>query len=464
MSGHEFEKQVRQKLHDLKMSPSAEAWENIEFKLKERKRRPAAFYWVPLLLMGLAAGGFFIFNNNGQIVVADREENIKTNDAVRNVADVKSTNNAQIPLNENSVIGLTLSKKKIPLEKSSLFTSARVLNRTQNEKNKSDVASGDDFIKTTTQKNNINQAIVPVITNESQEQYKAIASGGVVQIELKGNKDEDKGIRNIMPGESSANKTRNKVFAGVTAGSIKKDHQKNNRWSYGLSAMAGISAVNKGHLLNFNNAEVEDVAVVPSFAPRPPYKPSSISPGLSFSAGVFVNRDLSKTFSLSLGINYLQLNTRNKVGSQMSGSQVVNNGARGYIIVSNYFTVEQDKPSEYSNRYHFIEVPLVLNTNLNKSKKYPLHFTTGVAVSRMLKSNSLHFDGTTGVYYKNDNLVNQTQLAVKTSISVSVLNKTTRPLWIGPSAKYNLSKILQKDVSASKNFMSLGIDIKMFIR
>src|SRR5205085_1131227 len=184
----------------------------------------------------------------------------------------------------------------------------------------------------------------------------------------------------------------------------------------------------------------------------------------SFSGGVFINRNLNKKFSLSLAVNYLQLNTRNKVGSQMNGSQVVNNGSRGYIVVSNYFTVEQDKTSEYSNRYHFIEVPVELQMKLNKSEKFPLHVSTGVAVSQMLKSNSLHFDGTTGVYYKNDNLLNQTQVAVKTGVSIGVLNKTTRPLWIGPSAKYHLSKILQKDVSARKNFMSLGIDMKMFIR
>ena len=48
MSGHEFEKQVRQKLNDLKMTPTAEAWENIEEKLRERKRRPVAIFWLPL--------------------------------------------------------------------------------------------------------------------------------------------------------------------------------------------------------------------------------------------------------------------------------------------------------------------------------------------------------------------------------------------------------------------------------
>ena len=64
MSGHEFEKQVRQKLNDLKMTPSAGSWETIENKLRKRKHRPVAFYWVPLLIMGLAAGSYLFLNND----------------------------------------------------------------------------------------------------------------------------------------------------------------------------------------------------------------------------------------------------------------------------------------------------------------------------------------------------------------------------------------------------------------
>ena len=82
----------------------------------------------------------------------------------------------------------------------------------------------------------------------------------------------------------------------------------------------------------------------------------------------------------------------------------------------------------------------------------------------MLNSNSLHFDGTTGVYYKNDELLNKTQVAFKAGLTIELLNKTKRPIWLGPSARYNVTKILQEDVAAKKNFMLLGIDVKMFIK
>ena len=82
MSGHEFEKQVRQKLNDLKMTPSTESWENIEERLRESKRRPVIFYWLPLLLIGLAAGGYLLFNNdnlndNQNTVLSDKNSTPK---------------------------------------------------------------------------------------------------------------------------------------------------------------------------------------------------------------------------------------------------------------------------------------------------------------------------------------------------------------------------------------------------
>src|SRR5690606_28346006 len=112
---------------------------------------------------------------------------------------------------------------------------------------------------------------------------------------------------------------------------------------------------------------VEDVSYVPLLAAPgvaavPSFKPSTISPGLSFSGGFFVERELSDRLSISAGVNYLQLNTRTKVGEQVYGSQVVNNGQRGFLTVVNFYTVDVDpRATEYKNKYHFIEIPVQLH-------------------------------------------------------------------------------------------------------
>ena len=447
MSGHEFEKQVRQKLNDLKMTPSAESWENIEGKLRDRKRRPVIFYWVPLLLIGLAAGGYLFVNNDQKTILSDKR-------STHNVAvqPKKSEENAVAP-GPNSVLPAA------PQEKTT----------TQQEE------SSAPQEKTTLQDKSL---------GPQQKRIKESASGGFyrnvkpeTQTDRENGSPVDPDISSVPLQEKNATgknlslKISNYPVGAITPSPLnftqatkQTPAKKSKKWSYGLSAFAGISALNEGHLLNFNNAQVEDLSLVPSFAPQPSYKPSSISPGIAYSGGLFVRRELNKKFSLTLGANYLQLNTRTKVGDREYGAQVVNAGSSGYQVVSNYFRVDRDRTSEYHNRYHFIEVPLELHTRLNRAAKMPIQLNTGIAVSQLLKSTSLHFDGTTGVYYKDDRLLNQTQLAAKTGVSIGILNKTKRPLWVGPSARYNISKILKKDVSARTNFMSIGVDVKMFIK
>jgi hypothetical protein len=447
MSGHEFEKQVRQKLNDLKMTPSAEAWENIENSLRERKRRPAAFYWVPLLLIGLTAGGYLFLNNDHKTVLSDRNSTHNINVQTKESEEKASGGVLADASQEKTGAPQTLSAaaKEIPSEKK---------NNLSEVENKSDASGG-------------------VLADASQEKTGAPQEITIAPQEKAGALQEN----TIAPQEKTAyGKNISLKISNYPVGTItpsplnfiqtpkKSPSKKSNKWSYGLSAFGGISAVNEGHLLNFNNAQVEDVSRVPAFAPRPSYTPSSISPGVTYSGGLFVKRELNTKFSLSLGINYLQLNTRSKVGDREIGNQIVNAGVGGFQAVTSYFRVERDKLSEYHNRYHFIEVPVELHTKLNRSQKTPVVLTTGMAVSQLLRSTSLHFDGTTGVYYRNDELLNQVQVAAKTGVSIGILNKTKRPLWVGPAAKYNISRVLEKGVSSKTNFMSIGVDVKMFIK
>lgn len=441
MSGHEFEKQVRQKLDDLKLVPTSRVWENIEEGLRERKRRPAAIYWLTALLLALSATGYFLItprhiNTVAQVTpqpdktpAATQKESLKPtlrrpgshtlSDKLQNdlpdnrIADQENVLRA----NQNARMLMAL-----PEPATSLQTNVSV----------STIAPETPQALKTPYEISLKHA-QPTLRTEAQR----------IQIEIP-----------VQPFASQPTLTHAQPGKKIKA----------VRWSYGLQSSAGISAVNEGKLLGFNNARVEDVSTVAPFAPQQPYQPSSISPGFTYSIGGFVQRELSTKFSLSVGLNYLQINTHNKVGSEINSRAVVNNGTRGYIFVPSYFTIERDYTTEYRNRYHFIELPVSLHTRLNKSKKLPIHANTGIAVSRLIKSNSLHFDGTTGVYYQNDKLLNRTQLAANAGLSVGILNKTTRPIQIGPSVRYNVSKILEKDVSTRKNFMSFGINARMFIR
>jgi hypothetical protein len=452
MSGHEFEKQVRQELNDLKLTPTSKVWENIEENLRERRRRPAVIYWLPLLLIGLGAAGYLFFRSTVDNVVATVTKVEQTSTASQ---DNKYAPQVNAPQTSSPQV-----KKDIP--------SVDLLEGEKKKPNNSLVTRQVISIKGA-QENMINGQQAKAPQASSPQGKKDLGSAGVLQDEEKTpenslNETQENALTTPQTKAPQAKAQQENKITTPVASPPKKLKNKFKHWSYGISASSGLSAVNEGKLLGFNNAQVEDVSIVAAFAPSPTYKPSTISPGFTYSAGMFAKTNLSKKFSLSLGLNYLQLNTRNKVGYQMTGRAIVNNGNSGYLSISNYFTIDRDNTKEYRNRYHFIEFPIELHTSINHSKKLPINITTGVAVSRLIKSNSLHFDGTTGVYYQNDKLLNRTQFAARAGLTFGVLNKTKRPLWIGPSMNYNISKILKKDVSTRKNFMSFGIDAKMFIK
>lgn len=450
MSGHEFEKQVRQTLDDLKLVPTAKVWENIEEGLRHRRRRPAAIYWLPALLLGLSAIGYFLITTpqNHQPVA----QVTSPKEANRSVAtkSAKQTNlqhrNDDQSLFKEEIEQTTPPQNPVNAPSRITTTDQKTILRSEEQTHTvNDLPQADALHQT-------NSTVKSLAPQETQTPYEIslkhtqpnlIVESQHVQVQIP--------INQYTYNAEGTNKVPGKKIKAL-------------HWSYGLQSSAGISAVNEGKLLGFNNARVEDVSTVAPFAPQQPYQPSSISPGFTYSVGAFVQKDLSKKLSLSVGLNYLQVNTHNKVGSEINSRAVVNNGTRGYIFVPSYFTIDRDYTTEYRNRYHFIEVPVIVHTRINKSKKLPISANTGIAVSRLIKSNSLHFDGTTGVYYQNDKLLNRTQLAANVGLSFGILNKTTRPIEIGPSVRYNVSKILEKDVSTRKNFMSFGIDARMFIR
>ena len=256
----------------------------------------------------------------------------------------------------------------------------------------------------------------------------------------------------------------NKTSAG-------KNKRPGKDWEYGITGGIGMSYINDGNGLSFTKAMVEDVSMASNtttnslLIPGPTlalYAASTIKPALSYSLGVAVKKALSKRIALSAGLSYVQYNARTEVGNKVDASQVVNNGPTGYLRVETYYLNAQ--AHDYNNRYHFIYLPVGAHLKLNNGEKFPVYLNAGMAVSRLISSNSLHFDGTTGVYYRNNDLINKTQADISSGISVVLFNRHSTPLWVGPAFRYNLSSLLQKDVSGTKRLIYAGLDLKMFLK
>ena len=64
MQENEFEKQVQQKMDELKLHPSDAVWTKIEAQIKKEKRRRWMLIFLPVILIGSLYGGYVLLNRN----------------------------------------------------------------------------------------------------------------------------------------------------------------------------------------------------------------------------------------------------------------------------------------------------------------------------------------------------------------------------------------------------------------
>ena len=64
MSDHDFEKQVQQKLDELKLRPSDTVWMEVEKNIRTTKRRRRLFWlWTPMLFICLSTSAYILYRN-----------------------------------------------------------------------------------------------------------------------------------------------------------------------------------------------------------------------------------------------------------------------------------------------------------------------------------------------------------------------------------------------------------------
>ena len=64
MQENEFEKQVQQKMDELKLHPSNAVWQKIEVQIKKEKKRRWMLIFFPIILIGSLYGGYVLLNRN----------------------------------------------------------------------------------------------------------------------------------------------------------------------------------------------------------------------------------------------------------------------------------------------------------------------------------------------------------------------------------------------------------------
>jgi hypothetical protein len=238
-------------------------------------------------------------------------------------------------------------------------------------------------------------------------------------------------------------------------------------WKIGFTGGAGISNTNQSLFKQGNVTGLYYNPVNPyaSYGAAPPVPVSSeINPGFSFSAGIFVRRYLSKRISISAGLDYHYYSTHNNTGYAVDSSIIVYNPTfnlgNSTLPVANTINSYYRSGSSfsYTNQYHFIELPVSADFQLNKSPKLPVFLEAGLSVSCLLSSNALHFDPNGNLYYQNAQLFNKVQLNGATAIMIG-FPISKNELQLGPQLQYGLSGLLKSGSGNPQHLFYTGLKI-----
>jgi hypothetical protein len=450
MQENKFEKQVREKMDQLGLDPSDAVWANVDREINKGKKRRGPVFWL-LMLSGLVlmGGGYYfiaIKNSTNTIATTKQQRRIDKNKDRQSVSEVELNMNAGNKKSKTTARQYYVQTRQAHENK--LFP--KTVN--QYRKNTENVLHGNgmkDTIVLKSGKEEISSGEMDFEKTESEipGQLNNLNRNGI-------DSSAGKKIKGM-----AENKTSNEDSVSVLKSAKGKDqNSKPSSWKIGYTGSPGISNINQSLFKSANVINYYSASYAPGSATGPTAinASSKINAGFSFGIGVFVNRYLSKRVSFSAGIDYHYYSTKIKTGNVVDSSTLVYGGSVQAYSVNTFYRNGNDHV--YTNQYHFIELPVTLNFQLNRSRQLPFIWEAGLSLSYLLSSNALFFDPLANDYYKNEKLFNKTQLNAVTSVMIG-LHIHNSVLQFGPQFQYGLTGLLESNTGNSEHLFYYGLKI-----
>lgn len=505
MQENNFEKRVQQQMEELRFRPSDAVWEKVEEEIRKKKKRRVVFFIF--LLAGLSLlgySGYFLFNTSKHNLVeqnstlTNKEESNESNQSEnsKKIETEKVTSNEKQKVGDESKAPSAAEKEILIKEKAGLIKAIDVvlndklttkedavsLEREENEKriikpgvnkklsvkvkNTREKYIADRIVKDPVQsieklQEQKKDSDIPVISQADISQPDAT---GKTLVEDKQLSDADKITETKKDSIAEDASVKEEVVVAATATPKKKQAPKVN---WGLELSYGVSANREDAFSLFDGQKSMDrlYSSPQSNSPATPpisnlsavfYSPSSIKAGAAFRAGLIAEMKLSRKSSISSGLRYAYFSNSIKVGAYKdtvvsftnSFSQDVN--ARGPI----YRGIQQ---KEYTNRFHFIQLPLQYHLQLNKGIKVPILWNVGATAGYLISTNGLVYDtAASGIYYHDKKAFNKFNWNLNTGFSFKLGNKNKLQWSLGPEISLGMNK-LTKDNTRKQYLLYGGI-------
>ena len=242
---------------------------------------------------------------------------------------------------------------------------------------------------------------------------------------------------------------------------IAKLQRKSRPWEAGFVAGGGLSRLNR---LNASQAAGALSYTAASF-----YRISGSSSGnayisdvrsdASFSGGVYLQKAIASRWTFNTGMQLHYYSSRITIGQQVNSyvqasASFVNPAALSTVPSAAVYSAGDHEV--YTNRYYFLELPLNMQWRVNQSHLLPLFLEGGLTVARLMSANALLYDSQTGVYSKQGNDINKTQLYVSSAFMAGLPIHGLH-VQVGPQVQYGLTPIVDGHSLGDQHFFYAGI-------
>jgi len=446
MQKADFEKNVQEKMQELRFQPSQEVWKRVEAGITPQRRRRPMVIWF--LFAGLLlAGGSFYF--------------------------ISTSSNKNISANKLQQPGQAIAEKQeTKTEKENTSTGTLPENESPSAENKQQVGTSKlstiDLTQSKRERTNKKQdQTLPLKPNESQQERAFKREDGAADIPNSSDQTvvESRNFRVAIPIDQHSSVSINNfgkdlLSAGEATGidllsePISASTATNNppvkkmNWQFGITAAGGIADLADQLLQSASAANLyfDPLQSPGGGAVRP--KPSDVEKGAFLSVGAFANKTLGRKWKLGLGLGYQYFSNTIKVGEKVDSAAFVNQNNFSLDRVNQYY--KSTGNNTYHNQYHFISLPI------NVQWQFAKHFTweNGLIAARMIKTNALHYDGVSGRYYEDDELFNKYQLSASSAVLFAFHKNKIQ---VGPQFQYVFTNLMKPSTGNPKHLRSVSI-------
>ncbi|MDP4250979.1 MAG: hypothetical protein Q8918_12790 [Bacteroidota bacterium] len=459
MPDNHFEHKAKNKLDELKFIPSEAVWLNVQAQIKKDKDRRRLLLWLPAACLLLGAGTWYLFHGKSKIypvhVISTLSENGKNkiNPSSETVESEKNRAIAVIPTDHSaSNVQQQINHPRYePKNKRSPLKE----NRQEPESRKPSGANESSMIlgiEGRDQKKDVRKAEpqtnAPVIIQDSKKSRDAGInpapdSGSVARANRKISSKADstaRGIAKTGGDDNLKNSPRKKT---------RTSNQDNIQW--GITGGAGLSS----HFNRFRNNNpyyTSNYGVPGNDHSFPPEKQS-----ISFYIGLQAQKMLNNTTKIFAGLQYSYSEVRIAPGNLVNMPAAVYAGNYSLTNINSYYLVSGTNNYNYTNQYHFVEIPLGIEKQLGGKSRFSVN--AGISLAWLVAVHALQYDPQTRIYFKENSYFNKAQWNVLGGIEYRLLQKEKYTLKIGPQFQYGLSGLLNRKSSYTEHAFFGGFQV-----